>query len=210
MNGDNLCNRLGSDRKCVVGLAKGIENGQVGIDLAQALVVDDEECVDVLRHLFHAIEGLVDFLWTFEAEGNGDDTHGEDAKLLRHFGNDWCSTRSGATTHTSGDERHARSIAEHIANVVDALLRCHAGLLGLVACTEPLLAQLQMHGHGRVVECLVVGVAKHEGDIVDAFAIHVVHGIATAATHADNFNNTIFFFGLTEIKYAGSIVVYNV
>ena len=42
---------------------------------------------------------------------------------------------------------------------------------------------------------------------MDTFPIHVIDGIAATATYADDFNNAIFFFGLTEIEYAGSIVV---
>jgi hypothetical protein len=38
VNGDDLGDGLGSDAERVVGLAEGIEYGQLGIDLAQALL----------------------------------------------------------------------------------------------------------------------------------------------------------------------------
>ena len=85
--------------------------------------------------------------------------------------------------------------------VFDALFGCLAGFLGLVACSESLLAQLQMDGHGRVVECLVIRVAQHERHVVDAFAVHVVHGIAATATNTNHFDDAILFLGFTEIQY---------
>ena len=57
-----------------------------------------------------------------------------------------------------------------------------------------------MHGHGRVVQCLAVGVAKHERDIVDALVIHVVDGVSATATHADDFDEAAFFLVLAKTK----------
>ena len=57
-----------------------------------------------------------------------------------------------------------------------------------------------MYGHWRVVECLCVGVAKYEGDIVDAFAVHVVDGVAATATNTDDFDNAVLLLRLTEVE----------
>ena len=99
-------------------LKSSVEHGQVGVDFAQSLVVDDEQCIDVLRHFFHAVEGLVDFTGTFEAERNRDDADGENFEFLGNLGDDGCCARAGSTTHSGDDEGHARAVAEHFADVV--------------------------------------------------------------------------------------------
>lgn len=35
---------------------------------------------------------------------------------------------------------------------------------------------------------------------MDAFAVHVVHGVATATTDTDDLDDALLFVGLTEIK----------
>ena len=57
-----------------------------------------------------------------------------------------------------------------------------------------------MHGHGRVVQSLVVGVAKHERHVVNALAIHVIHGIAATSAYTDDLDDAAILFGLTEIE----------
>ena len=111
VDGDNLGNRLGCHRERVVGLAESIVDREVGIDAAQALVVDDEQGIDVLGHLLHAVEGLVNLLVALETEGDGDDAYGEDAHLLGDLGDDGCGTGAGAATHAGGDEGHAGAVA---------------------------------------------------------------------------------------------------
>ena len=110
---------------------------KVGIDGTQALVVDHEQGVYVVGHALHAVEGLVYFLVAFEAEGYGDDAHGEDAHFLGHLGNDGCCAGAGAAAHASGDEGHAGAVVEHALDVFGALLGSGACLGGTVACGMP-------------------------------------------------------------------------
>ncbi len=153
----------------------------------------------MFRHLFHAVEGLVDLLRSFETEGDGDDAHGEDAQFLADACDDGCCSGAGASAHAGGDECHLGAVAEHVAHVLKAFFGGLARLFGLVASTESLFAELQVDGHWAVVECLVVGIAEHEGHVVYAFAIHVVHGIASTSAYADHFDDAILFFRLAEI-----------
>ena len=148
MDGDDLGNRLGSDGEGVVGLAEGIEEGEVGVDLAQPLVVDDEQGIDVLRHLLHAVESLVNLAVALESEGDGDDAHGEDAHLLRHLSDDGGCAGAGAAAHAGGDEGHAGAVAEHILDLVEAFLCSSTGTGRTVAGAKAFMAQLQLHGHG--------------------------------------------------------------
>ena len=92
----------------------------------------------MLGHLLHAVQGLVNLAVTLETEGNGDDTDGQDAHLLRHTGYHGSGTSARATAHTGGDEGHARAVSQHILDVVETLLGSGTSLLGLVAGTKTL------------------------------------------------------------------------
>ena len=140
MYGDNLSNRLGSHGERIVGLAESIEHGQFWVDLTQTFVVDHKQGIDVLLHLFHTIESLIDLTIALETEGNSDDTNGKDAQLLRYSGNDGCSTCASTTSHTSGDEGHTGTIGKHSTNVLDALLSGQTSLFWFIACTKAFLA----------------------------------------------------------------------
>ena len=148
MNGDDLGNGLGSHAQGVVSLAKGVEHGEFRINLAQALVVDDQQGVHMLVHLLDTVERLVNLTVTLETEGDGDDADGEDAHLLGHPGDDRCSTRARTATHAGCDESHAGAVVEHLLDILQALLSGSPCLLGPVAGTQSLLAQLQMYGYG--------------------------------------------------------------
>ena len=137
----------------------------------------------MLGYLLDAIERLIDFLVSLELEGDGDNAHGEDACILGTLSDDGCRTGACATTHSGGYEDHACAIVEHLFDVLEAFHGCGACLLGYVACSEAVLAKLQMIGYGRVLQCLLIGVADDVCHVVDSFAIHVVHGVAPSTSH---------------------------
>lgn len=93
-----------------------------------------------------------------------------------------------------------RAVIEHALDVFDALHGSLAGLSRSVAGSQALLAELEMDRHGRVVQCLGIGVAKHERHIVNAFTVHVVHGIAAATANTDHFDDAVLFIWVTEIE----------
>ena len=134
--GNDLGNGLGGDAERVVGLAEGGRQREVGIDFTEALVVDDEQGIDVLGHLLYAVERLVNLLGTLEAEGDGDDTYGKDAHLLGDACDDRSSTSTRAAAHAGGDEGHARAVAQHGFDVVEAFFGSLPCALRLVARTE--------------------------------------------------------------------------
>ena len=57
-----------------------------------------------------------------------------------------------------------------------------------------------MNGYGRIVECLVICVAQHEGYVVYALAIHVVDGIAATATNTNHLDDAVFLDGLAKVE----------
>ena len=57
-----------------------------------------------------------------------------------------------------------------------------------------------MRWHGRVVEGLSIGVAENECHILNVRSIHVVDGIATAATDTDDLDDAISFWEVFKIE----------
>jgi hypothetical protein len=57
-----------------------------------------------------------------------------------------------------------------------------------------------MNGYGRIVKCLVVGVAKHECYIVNALAVHVVNSVAASATYTNNLDDAMLLLRCSEVK----------
>ena len=66
-------------------------------------------------------------------------------------------------------------------------------------------AQLQMHGYRRIVKCLIICITQHKGHIMNALIVHVVNGIASTTSHADNLDDASLFFRLTKIKHTFSL-----
>ena len=152
-------------------------------------------------HLLNAVKRLVNLAVTLETERNGNDTYRQDAQFFTRAGNHRSSTSTRTTAHSGCDERHLGAVAKHVLNISETLFCCLTCLLGLVSGTKALLTQLQMHGYWRVVKCLVVGVAEHEGYIMNTLAIHVVYCIAATTANTYHFNYAVLFFGITEIQY---------
>ena len=91
----------------------------IGIDIAEALVVDNEQGIDILTHLFDALQGFDDFALLLEIEGNGYDAHSEDAHILGNTCHDGRSTCACATAHTCRHEHHLRTVGEELHKVVE-------------------------------------------------------------------------------------------
>ena len=198
MNGDNLSDGLCGDGERVVCLAESLHDGQVGIDFQKALVVDDKQGIDILGYLLDTVESLVDFLASLKLEGDGDDADGEDAEGFGFACYDRRGSGAGAASHAGCDESHARAVGEHVADGLDGLFSRFAGTGRDVAGTETFCAELKFHWDGRIVESLRIGVAEHESDIVDAFAVHVIDCVAAAAANADDFDDALFFLWCAE------------
>ena len=159
----------------------------------------------MFRHLLNAVKSLVNLPLALETERYRDYADGQYAHLLRLAGYHRSGTRTRSAAHSGGDERHLGAVAEHFPNVFDALLRGFTRLFGLVSGAKPLLAELQMHRHGRIVKRLIVRIAQHERHVVNALPIHVVHRIAASTANADYLYNTFFLLGFAEIDYATSL-----
>ena len=186
VHGDDFGDALCRYAQCVVGLAEGILHGKLSVDGEEALVVDYEQRINVLRHALHTGECLQNLLLAFPLEWYRDDSHGEDIHRLGYACHFRTGSRSCSATHSGCDEHHLGAVVEHVAYLLFALFSLLLSGLGVVSGSESLFAELQVNRHRRVVESLLVGIAKHESNVVDAFLIHVVHGIATAAAYTND------------------------
>ena len=65
-----------------------------------------------------------------------------------------------------------------------------------------------MNRHGRIAQRLSIGIAHHERHIVNAFFVHMVHGIAAATTNTNHFDDAVLFFlVVAKIENTGEIIV---
>ena len=156
--------------------------------VAQFVSADENEGVDAFLEFVDACQSLQLAATAFAFHRHGDDAHGEDAFLLGHLGHHRSRTSSSATTHTSGDKQHLGVVVHQCFNLVAAHLSGFAADVGVVACTQLALAEVNRGLHTALQQGLVVGVAEYEVDALDAFLPHVVDGIATTATDTDDFD----------------------
>ena len=210
MDSNDLCNRLGGNRECVICFAESVEHREFRVNLTKALVVDDQQSVDVFIHLLHAVEGLINLTVSLKAERNSDDTNSEDTKLFGDTCDDWCCTSACATSHTSGNKGHTSTIVKHVSNVLDALFGSLTGLLWLISSTQAFLAQLQMNRHRRVVEGLIVGIAEYERHVVNTLTVHVIDGITATTADSDHLDNAVLLFGCAEIENLNIVIVHRI
>ena len=120
VHGDDLGDASCCVAECVICLGEGIDDGEVLVDVQQALIIDNQKGIDILTDLIHTIECLVYLFLAFPLERDGDDADSEDIHILRCLGDDWRCTCSGTTAHTGGDEHHlGGAIVEHPFHLFD-------------------------------------------------------------------------------------------
>jgi hypothetical protein len=77
-----------------------------------------------------------------------------------------------------------------------------------VAGTESVVAQLQVVWDSGVVESLFVGVAHNIGDVVYAFAVHVVDSVATSTAYTYYLDDAVV--GLWKVNDGKSHIKINI
>ena len=188
VHADDVNDALHRRKQRVVGAAKSVVNGEFGIDIAQPLVVDDQQRVHFLGEGVYAVKRLVDARRKLEEKRNGDHADGEDAALACLSGNDGRCAGARAAAHAGGDKHHLRLLAQHGAHSLDAFFAEFPAFFGIAARAEP-RTELYAVGHGRVAEGFLIGVDNGILHVHKALAIHVRHGVASAAAHADYLDN---------------------
>ena len=162
---------------------------RVGVDVADAFIVDDEQRVHVLAHLLHTLQRLYDFQTLLEEEGDGDHADGQQTHRLGYACDERGGTGSGSASHARCDEHHLRAVAEHLLYLV-RVFACFLKADGRIAAGSE-FAERNLHGHFRLGKCLCVSVTDGERNIDDTFLVHVADGVTSAAAYSDNLNDVL-------------------
>ena len=160
--------------------------------MAQLVIVDDKDSVDVFLKFFDACCCLLFTAFAFEREGHSDDGHNKDARhhfvvdfnAFGYLGDNGSCTGASAATHTCCDEEHLGVVADGFANLVLVLKGGFACVLGDVTGTE--FAKFYFVGYRRCGKSLGVGVANDEVYSVYSLAEHMIDSVASTATNADD------------------------
>ena len=191
--GDAFCSRA----KDIVGLCEGGRNAQVAVDVAQFVVGNDNKAVYVFAQFLQAFQAVAYTDFTFEREGQGHDTYGENTKFLCRFGNDGCSAGAGAAAHTGGDKGHFGACFEESFDFVDAFqtgLLAHGGLAACAAAFSQQLAEGNFGRHRAELHGLCICITNGVVDADDSLFVHVRDSIGTAATYTYDFDDARLIF----------------
>ena len=120
--GDDVADALDALAEDVVHDPEGVEHRGVLLDdVAQAVVGDRDQGVDLALELLGGLLGDQLAPGALEGERLGDDADGQRAELLGDLGHDRCRARAGAAAEAGGDEHHVR-VAERLGDLLAVLL----------------------------------------------------------------------------------------
>ena len=188
--GDDVADALHAHAQHVVGGAEGVLQRCPGDRLAQAVVGDHDQGVDMLGQASDPFFGLTHAPATFKAEGLGDNANGESAAFLGDLGHYRSRAGACAAAHAGGNE-HQISTLERLRQIA---ARFFSSLLadGWVAArpktSGQLLAELNPLLGSRLQQGLGIGVEHAVAHTLQIGSDHAVHSIAAATTHADHLN----------------------
>ncbi len=137
-----------------------------------------------------ALLGLAHALAPFEAEGLGDDPHGEGADLLGHLGQDRGRTGAGTAAHAGGDEDQIGTLQRLLklgTRLFSRFLADHRIATRTQTAGE-LLPQLDALVGRRLQQRLGIGVEHAIAEALELGADHAVDRIAATSTDADHFD----------------------
>ncbi len=191
-DGDEIGDALDALPEDVVDHAEGLRHRRRRLDdLKQPLVLDDDERVDLLAEVLHALLGLPGAHSPLEGERARDDADGQRAELTRDLGDDGRAAGSGPAALAGRDEDHVCAL-ERLLQLVAALLGGGGADAGVCARTEPagrLGADMDLHVGLGHQERLRVRVHGDELDARHAGLDHPRHRVRAAASDADDLDN---------------------
>ena len=180
----------------IVGNAECIGEGDLLIgDVLQPVIGDDNQGIHLGAQLGNALLCLTHTVGALEAEGLGDNTHGEDAGLVGQISHDGSCAGAGAAAHTGGDEHHIGAFQD-LGDGRAALLGGLLADLRLGACAHAagqLLADLHLILADRLIQVLLIGVHGHKLHAVHTGTDHTVNNIiaCTANTNDLDLDDTL-------------------
>lgn len=193
---NDIADALDALAKDVIGGAEsGGDRGVLFDDFENLVVRNEDEGIDLVSEFFEPLLCEFASARAFEVERFGDDADGEDAKSASEFGDDWCGSGSGSAAHSGGDENHVATIEDFVNGAFGFSGGiCSSGRVS--AGTEPAsrdgsdgescFSEARLQGLG-------IGVEGNESDAGDSGFDHSVHGVASASSHADHFDDGLGF-----------------
>src|SRR6056297_2623289 len=176
----------------LVGHLEGVQHtGLVVGDGEQTIVRDDDQGVDLLLELLHAVVGLHRSASSLERERPCDHTDGERPGLPGDLGDD--RRRPGARTAAlaGGDEHHVGT-AHHLLDLFVVGLGRGTTDLGITAGAEPareIATDVELDIGVTHQQRLRVGVHRGELDALQTGVDHPVDGIHAATSNSDDLDH---------------------
>ena len=131
-------------------------------------------------------------LLSFVGERGCDDPDRQDTQIFTDLGNNGCTSRAGAAAHARSDKGHFSIDLEDRFDLLQALLRRLPANVRICAGPQSLGEmgpELYLVGHTALSDRLRIGITDNEIHPFNVLAEHVVHCIAAAATHTNDFDN---------------------
>ena len=159
-----------------------------GRDGEEPVIGDRDQAVHVFPQFSDPLLGGPGALGSFKEERLGHDAHGQRAHLAGGLRHDGGRAGAGAAAHARGHKDHI-GVPDGVLDRADAFLSGIAAHVGIGARAEPfgqLLADLELDFSLGAEQGLGVRIGADEGDPFQACHDHVLHGVAAAASDADD------------------------
>jgi hypothetical protein len=188
-NGNEIRYALDGEVEDLVGTFEGrYECHVLSGDLQQLLVGDAQQGIDVFGELHDPGLGLFHPPLVLEGKGLGHHCHRQRPDLLGDLRADGGSACTGAAPHPGRDEDHVGA-GQVFSDLLPVLLRGLSADLRIGSRSESpgqLGAELQLQAGLGGRQGLGVGIGADEVNPGKPHLDHIIHGIATAAAHANH------------------------
>ena len=177
--------------KHLVSLREGILNQKVAIEIIEFFIIDNQQAVNIFLKLVDSVNSFGSRFATLALERQGDHSHGKDALLLCHCRNHRRSTGTRTAAHSSCNEKHFSPFKSLCSNLILGIQGCITAFCRVTAGAQT-FSELDLDRDSAALKCLSISVADYEGTALDSLPVHIIDGIATAATYSDDLDDGFF------------------
>ena len=161
----------------------------IGIHVAESLVVDNQQRVNVLPQLVHTLQRLHNLTLLLEVERYRHHTYCQQTHSFRHASYHRSRTRSGTATHASRHKDHLRAVAQQLLDIIDIALGLLPTKFRISTGPKTRRTQHDFHRHRRTRQRLAVRVTDGKCHALHAFLVHVSDGITATAAHTNHLDD---------------------
>ena len=180
---------LHAGQQCRVGGLERIDdaNGAVG-KFEQSIVRNNDQRIDLLTQILDAKRGGSRTLRTFKAERTSHHGDSQGTLLVCGASHNRAGACTGATTFTTGDEHHVRSL-ECFFDIRLMVLRSLGALLRIGTCAETTAGSIIQRDLDICVgtqQILRICIDRNEFNALKTFSNHAIDGVAAGSTDTDD------------------------